>query len=162
MRRFEKRRCVAVPAEQQGKTGPGPGLAEPPLRGLSPRLDAPTMLIIEDAPLIAYDLAETMRELGFEIGAIVATHDEAWQAIRESPPQFAIVDLHLDGKQGNIGPSEDLLAYLEALGCRCLIFSGDAAACLRMSVRFPNFAVVTKPAQTTRLIAEMKRLRDGC
>lgn len=159
MFRLNKNGCVSVPQERGDERGTG--FAEPPLPDLVPGLDAPTMLIIEDAPLIAFDLAETMRELGFLVADIAANHAEARRAIADGPPQFAIVDLHLGGKQGNIKPSEELLAELDAIGCRCLIFSGDAAACRRMGERFPNFAVLTKPAERATLIGTLKALRDG-
>lgn len=132
---------------------------EPPRAGTLPHLDAPTMLIVEDAPLIAFDLTETMRELGFDVHAVAASHAEARRAIEQGVPEFAIVDLHLGGRQESIRASEDLLALLDGLGCRCLIFSGDEAACRRMALRFPHFAVVTKPADQTRLASELERLR---
>lgn len=159
IRHLEKSGCVAV--APRGEDDGLPGFAEPPLRGHSLYLDAPTMLIIEDAPLIAFDLAETMRELGFDVRAIAANHEEARQAIEESPPQFAIVDLHLGRKQGNIRPSEELLAQLDAVGCLCLIFSGDEAACRRMGERFPHFAVLTKPAERSKLASKLEALRNA-
>lgn len=159
MLRLAKNGYGAVLQAQENEAGSG--FAEPPLPDLSADLDAPTMLIIEDAPLIAFDLAETMRELGFAVRDIAADHAEARQAILDDPPQFAIVDLHLGGKQDSIRPSEELLAQLDAIGCRCLIFSGDADACRRMGKRFPHFAVLTKPAERAKLVSTVEALRQG-
>ena len=41
------------------------------------RANGPRMIIVEDAPLIALDLAETMRDLGFDVWATASTHDQA-------------------------------------------------------------------------------------
>ena len=136
------------------------GMAEAP--GLMPVRaagDAPRMVIVEDAPLIALDLAETMRDLGFDVRATAFTHEQALTEIERSAPQFAVVDLHLGAGENGVQQGETLLALLDERGCRCLVFSGDDAACSRVAERYPHFSVLAKPAQPDRLVREMQRLR---
>lgn len=135
------------------------GLAEAPQAPFALAADAPRMLIVEDAPLIALDLAETMRDLGFDVCANAFTHEQALAEIDRVMPQFAIVDLHLGIGEAGVEGSESLLRLLHARGCRCLVFSGDQAACTRVAERFPSFSVLAKPARPDRLISEMQRLR---
>lgn len=120
---------------------------------------APRMIIVEDAPLIALDLAETMKDLGFDVGATVFTREQALAEIARSAPDFAVIDLHLgmsqDGRDG-----EALLSMLSARGCRCLVFSGDEDACRRVAEDYPQVSVLSKPAQPGMLAREIERLRQ--
>lgn len=136
------------------------GLAEAPvLLPVKAGGDAPRMVIVEDAPLIALDLAETMRDLGFDVRATAFTHEQALAEIERSVPQFAVIDLHLGVGENGVQQGETLLEMLDERGCRCLVFSGDDAACSRVAERFPHFSVLAKPAQPDRLVREMQRLR---
>lgn len=120
---------------------------------------APRMIIVEDAPLIALDLAETMKDLGFDVRATAFTREQALAQIAEAVPDFAVIDLHLgmaqDGRDG-----EALLSILSARGCRCLVFSGDEDACRRVAEHYPQVSVLSKPAQPGMLAREIERLRQ--
>jgi ActR/RegA family two-component response regulator len=120
---------------------------------------APKMIIVEDAPLIALDLAETMKDLGFDVRATVFTHEQALAEIERSVPDYAVIDLHLDMSRDGRG-GEALLSMLEARGCRCLVFSGDDAACRRVAEHYPQVSVLAKPAQPDALAREIERLRQ--
>lgn len=136
------------------------GLAEAPVMlPFQSAGDAPRMVIVEDAPLIALDLAETMRDLGFDVRATAFTHEQALAEIERAVPQFAVVDLHLGVGENGVRQGEALLAMLHERGCRCLVFSGDQQACARVAERYPSFSVLTKPAQPDRLVQEMQKLR---
>jgi ActR/RegA family two-component response regulator len=151
---------VAVPAEpaiRPEDDAPSPAALDggrPPM-GV-PRL--PKMIIVEDAPLIALDLAETMNDLGFDVRATAFTHAQALAEIERAVPDYAVIDLHLgttqDGRDG-----EALLSMLDARGCRCLVFSGDDDACRRVAERYPQVSVLAKPAQAGALAREIERLR---
>lgn len=137
------------------------GMAEAPvLLPVRAAGDAPRMVIVEDAPLIALDLAETMRDLGFDVRATAFTHEQALAEIERSAPQFAVIDLHLGAGENGVQQAEGLLAILDDRGCRCLVFSGDEAACSRVAERYPHFSVLAKPAQPDRLVREMQKLRN--
>ena len=164
--------CPATPPEPEARIDDDaipPGLPEAgrsPVPGdTAPGVSrAPRMLIVEDAPLIALDLAETMKDLGFEVSATAFTHEQALAEIERSVPDYAVIDLHLgvrrdvlDGRDGRDG--ETLLSMLAARGCRCLVFSGDDSACRRVAERFPRFSVLAKPAQPEALAREIDRSR---
>jgi ActR/RegA family two-component response regulator len=117
------------------------------------------MIIVEDAPLIALDLAETMKDLGFDVRATAFTHDQALAEIQRLVPDYAVIDLHLgpkeDGRDG-----EALLSMLDARGCRILVFSGDEDACRRVAEHYPKVSVLSKPAQPEALAREINRLKQ--
>ena len=135
------------------------GLADAPLESVSVTADPPRMVIIEDAPLIALDLAEAMRELGFDVRATAFTHEQALAEIQQAQPHFAIIDLHLGPGESGVRQGEALLDLLDGIGCRCLIFSGDAAACRRVAGHYPHFPVLLKPARPEMLVAAVQKLR---
>jgi ActR/RegA family two-component response regulator len=139
------------------------GDARGPGESAWPRIGAvgssPRMIIVEDAPLIAFDLAETMKDLGFDVRATAFTREQALAEIAQAVPDFAVIDLHLgmaqDGRDG-----EALLSILSARGCRCLVFSGDDDACRRVAEHYPDVSVLSKPAQPGMLAREIERLRQ--
>ncbi len=120
---------------------------------------APRMIIVEDAPLIALDLAETMKDLGFDVQATAFTREQALARIAESVPEFAVIDLHL-GMAQDERDGEALLSMLSARGCRCLVFSGDEDACRRVAEHYPQVSVLSKPARPDMLAREIERLRQ--
>ena len=72
------------------------GFAEAPLGSLHQAADAPRMVIVEDAPLIAVDLAETMRELGFDVRATAFAHapvsdSQRWKGLKDLPLPFGVL-----------------------------------------------------------------------
>lgn len=159
MSNLDESRRSAARAETEGRRD---GVAAPHANGHPPmrgRATAPKMIIVEDAPLIALDLAETMKDLGFDVRATAFTHEQALAQILELVPDFAVIDLHLgmtqDGRDG-----ESLLSMLDARGCRCLVFSGDEDACRRVAEQFPQVSVLAKPAQPGLLAREIERLRQ--
>jgi ActR/RegA family two-component response regulator len=119
---------------------------------------SPRMIIVEDAPLIALDLAETMKDLGFDVRATAFTHEQALAEIAQSVPDFAVIDLRL-GMAGDGRGGESLLSVLSARGCRCLVFSGDEDAIRRVAEDYPQVSVLSKPAQPGMLAREIERLR---
>jgi CheY-like chemotaxis protein len=64
----------------------------------SPRTDL-SVLIVEDEPLVALLLEEIFLELGFSHTNIISSLNEAIQYASEEDPNFAILDVHLQGKE---------------------------------------------------------------
>jgi len=62
---------------------------------------ATDVLIIEDEPLIAMDLAEVAESLGHRVVGRARTHSEAIKAVRRHPPGLVLADIKLaDGSSG--------------------------------------------------------------
>jgi CheY-like chemotaxis protein len=53
------------------------------------------ILIVEDNPIIAFDTEEMLRELGACTIRIANGLEEALEAIKECPPQLALLDINL-------------------------------------------------------------------
>ncbi len=60
------------------------------------------VLIVEDDPLIAEDIAESLKEIGYIIAGIAYDADEAMALISTSKPDIAILDVNLDSDKDGI------------------------------------------------------------
>lgn len=67
------------------------------------------ILIIEDETITAMDLRETLQEAGHTVTAVARTVQEALKAVKNNPPDMALIDIHLEGS------SEDGIAIAKKL-----------------------------------------------
>ena len=66
------------------------------------------VLIVEDEPLIAADIAGILKRNDFVISAIVYTQDEAMEELRNRLPDLALLDINLNGKMEGIAIAETI------------------------------------------------------
>lgn len=114
----------------------------------------PRVLVVDDEFLIAMDVSEVLREMGFEVIGPANDLRAATRLMRQETPDLAVVDLNLGRGVGG----ETLVRLLEAHGCRCLVLSGDDERCRSLRERFPLCQVVVKPSPQRRLKSEVDRL----
>lgn len=55
------------------------------------------LLIIEDEPIIARDIADALEDLGYRVTAICRNHREALDSLQADRPDLVLCDIHLDG-----------------------------------------------------------------
>ena len=60
-------------------------------------MSKPTILIVEDEPLIADDIAEVLEKNGFTVVDVVDEAEEALTAIEEYQPDLALLDINIEG-----------------------------------------------------------------
>jgi len=60
------------------------------------------ILIVEDEPIIARDLEETLRHLGYEVTAIASSGEEAVKKVEEQQPGLVLMDIVLRGSMDGI------------------------------------------------------------
>lgn len=60
------------------------------------------ILIVEDEPLIAEDIAEALRRNDFAVSAIVYTKEDALEELESNLPDVALLDINLNGKMDGI------------------------------------------------------------
>ena len=60
------------------------------------------ILIVEDDPLIAEDIAESLKEIGYEIAGIAYDSDEAMQMVQTVNPDLTLLDVNLDSEKDGI------------------------------------------------------------
>lgn len=64
------------------------------------------ILIVEDEPLIAEDIAETLKDAGYGIAGVAHNSEKAVSILEESSPSLALLDIQIDGEINGLGLAE--------------------------------------------------------
>lgn len=78
-------------------------------RGELARLSAVRVLIIEDEPLIAEDIADLVRGMGHEVVGAAAREEEARELASERKPELILADIQLKGGDNGIRAVQKIL-----------------------------------------------------
>ena len=65
-----------------------------------------SILIVEDERLVARDIEESLRHLGYDIAGSVASGEEALRCANESRPDLVLMDIHIQGSIDGIQTAE--------------------------------------------------------
>jgi two-component system, response regulator PdtaR len=108
--------------------------------------DRPKVLVVEDEFIIALDLSETVRDLGFELEGPYADKEHAFTAIGQELPDAAILDVYT--ADGEVFPLADALT---AAGVPIIFHSGHVTPG-EVHLRYPQALACTKPCPPDHLI----------
>lgn len=106
----------------------------------------PTVLVVEDEVIIALDLSETVRDMGYRVEGPYANKGHAFIAIDQEMPDFAILDVMT--ADGEIFPLADVLT--EA-GVPIIFHSGHITEC-EIAKRYPTAQTAAKPCPPDKLM----------
>ena len=109
--------------------------------------ERPRILIVEDEFIIALDLSETVKDLGYELEGPYADKANAFVSIESDLPDCAILDVFTS--DGEVYPLADRLA--EA-GVPIIFHSGHIATA-DIAERYPDALACSKPCPPDRLIS---------
>ncbi|MCT7949573.1 ATP-binding protein [Ancylothrix sp. C2] len=70
--------------------------------------NAKNILIVEDELIVAEDIADTLRSLGYGVVGIVSTGEKALQKISQTSPSLVLMDIMLKGDMDGIETTEKL------------------------------------------------------
>lgn len=118
-----------------------------------PSHDRPTVLVVEDEFIIALDLSETVRDLGYDVEGPYGGGQSALRAIEQDMPDFAILDVFTD--DGDVYPLADALS--EA-GVPIIFHSGHVPPD-EVRQRYPRAQAAAKPCPPDRLIGMIEGAR---
>jgi CheY-like chemotaxis protein len=114
--------------------------------------DQAAVLVAEDEPFIAYDLATTIEDAGGVVVGPAATVKEALALLEIHPVAAAILDVNLGDR--DICPVAELLI---ARGVPVIFHTGQGVP-EELSAKFPNLIVHLKPLVPERLIRQLAAL----
>jgi CheY-like chemotaxis protein len=109
--------------------------------------DRPRVLVVEDEFIVALDLSETVRDLGYGVDGPYARTDKALAAIERSMPAFAILDVNT--ADGEVYPVADKLSDA---GIPIIFHSGHVAP-EEISARYPAAVACAKPCPPGNLVS---------
>lgn len=73
---------------------------------------ATRVLVVEDERIVALDLADGLKHLGYEVVGMVANADDAISAARVHLPDVVLMDIHLDGATDGTVAGREILDQL--------------------------------------------------
>jgi PAS domain S-box-containing protein len=109
----------------------------------------PSVMIVEDEMLVALDLQESLRSLGYNVVGPYARLAEAIEGAETQAVDFAILDLNLNGEM-----TYDLAEQLEKRGIPIVFTTGYEADMI--TSRFQNCRVLNKPVVKDTLESLLK------
>ena len=117
----------------------------------SERSRHPKVLVVEDEFIIALDLSETVKDMGFALEGPFADQANALLAIDREMPDCAILDVQT--ADGEVYPLADVLSDA---GVPIIFHSGHVAPD-DLSQRYPEAQAVAKPCPPDQLIVMLQR-----
>jgi CheY-like chemotaxis protein len=108
--------------------------------------DRPRVLVVEDEFIIALDLSETVRDLGFRVDGPYADQENAFVAIDRAMPDCAILDVNT--ADGEVYPLADALTDAGVP----IIFHSGRVSPGDISERYPEAQACAKPCPPAELI----------
>ena len=115
-------------------------------------LNHSAILVAEDEPFIALDLAFAIEDAGGTVVGPAASVTEALTLLETHPVAAAILDVNLI--DGDISP---VVAYLMERGVPLILQTGVGVPA-ELTARFPDLIVYIKPTPARRLIVELEGL----
>lgn len=117
----------------------------------SPTLHGRRILVVEDEPFIAFDIADTIEREGGTVMGPAMSIRSALQLLASESIDGAIVDVNLP--DGDIGP---VIARLQQLGVSCVVHTG-AGLTPELQKTYPHLRVFFKPTQPHLLTEAVAR-----
>ena len=71
-------------------------------------MNNPAILIVEDEVIIAADIANKLRRLGYEVVGLTDTGEEAVEISRQLRPSLVLMDIRLAGAMDGIAAADEI------------------------------------------------------
>ena len=71
-----------------------------------------SILIVEDESIVAWDIQETLENLGYQVLSRVSSGEEAIQLSETNHPDLVLMDIRLDGEMNGIQAAQEIYTHL--------------------------------------------------
>jgi two-component system, response regulator PdtaR len=112
--------------------------------------ERPKVLVVEDEFIIALDLSETVKDLGYRIDGPYAGNQDAFEGMGEEMPDLAILDVYT--ADGEVYPLADRLS---AAGVPIIFHSGHVPP-EEVKALYPDAQACAKPCPPDRIIGALQ------
>jgi len=117
------------------------------------------VLIVEDEPITAMDMAVLMEDWGHEFLEPAITGTEAVRRARAEKPDIILMDINLPGEMDGIKAAEEIRKTLDV---PIIFLTGYLAEGIRELINLPGkFDIVSKPFDYDELREKMESLLDA-
>jgi PAS domain S-box-containing protein len=108
-----------------------------------------SILIVEDERIVARDLQQTLRELGYDAFAIASSSDEAVLRASERCPDLVLMDIRIEGQRDGVETAEILRSQFGVPVIYLTAHADDAT--LKRAMRSEPHGYLLKPVKTAEL-----------
>lgn len=108
--------------------------------------ERPRVLVVEDEFIIALDLSEAVRDLGYRVDGPYADQEHAFVAIDRALPDCAILDINT--ADGEVYPLADALTEAGV----AIIFHSGRVSPAEVTERYPQAQACAKPCPPGQLV----------
>ena len=114
-------------------------------------MNSAKILVVEDERIVALDLAQRLRGLGYEVAGLAASAEQALALAAAERPDLVLMDIHLEGDTDGIAAAQALYAETR-IPVVFLTAYADAETLERAQATLP-FGYLVKPVETPDLNA---------
>ena len=68
-----------------------------------------SILLVEDNVIVAFDIKQRLQQLGYQVLDIIASGEEAVEAVARQAPSLILMDIFLDGEMDGIEAAQAIL-----------------------------------------------------
>jgi len=109
------------------------------------------LLVVEDEYLVAFHLQEQLRQLGYEVGQLVATGEEAIKNVEQEQPDIILMDMRLAGEMDGVQTAQEIQSRYKI---PIIFLTGYASEEVKERVKALNsVAYVVKPVMPSQIEA---------
>ncbi len=115
---------------------------------------AERVLVVEDEPLIAFDVADHLRDAGFEVVGPAASVSAALRLVESQGCDLAVLDVNL-GRE----TAAPIAEVLNTKSVPFIALSGYSSD--QLPEIFQRAPLLTKPVDSKKLVSVLRRCLDG-
>lgn len=120
-------------------------------------MQAERILIVEDEPVVALDLQQTLMEMGHQVVSIATSFSEAIAAVHQDQPSLVLMDIHIDGDTDGIDACEAIYQRWKLPVIFLTAYADDLTVTRAANTK--PFGYVMKPFESKELLAVIQVAR---
>jgi CheY-like chemotaxis protein len=111
----------------------------------------PSVLIVEDDALLAYDLQQVLSRAGHDVVGVASSFEKALRLAEAAQPHLALVDYRLEGQEDGVMVAR----HLRQLGTKVIYVTGSADEVRLIDGRTE---IIPKPFDPVQLLKAVERV----
>lgn len=112
------------------------------------------LMLVEDERVVAFDLKNQLQALGYRVGAMVGSGEQAVQRIAEVAPDLVLMDIHLEGVMDGVEAATEIQARHQVPVIYLTAFAEDDT--LNRALASRPFGYLVKPWDIRELHASIQ------
>ncbi|HET7776459.1 MAG TPA: response regulator, partial [Azospira sp.] len=112
------------------------------------------LMLVEDERVVAFDLKNQLQALGYRIGAMVGSGEQAVQCVGEVAPDLVLMDIHLEGPMDGVQAAREIQARHQTPVIYLTAFAEDDT--LHRALSSHPFGYLVKPWDVRELHASIQ------